>query len=395
MYIAIGALINSLIMSLNFVDGLYFTVVTIETIGFGDIHPTNTGTRIFTCCYMVFGIINVGVAVAMARDTVLEGLELGYRKRLRILRLKRHEARRFRRWEARWRRAVEWRLKAAGQPLWVPDHQYEQERVRFVGLSGEKDGSGEVHWMRKFVEAIGFRRSDDERKVPQIRGHPHGKHLNIDALTTQQLEAAALESGVPLEMFLSVPRKVADSESQARQQAGGGSASEKDGGTADKSRVRWFRHQQSDTNGWPSAPQTPTHAQIGRMAAMITKFTIAVTGAHVHMLGHSAETHDHLEREAQQDTKPQSNSVWFDEHNPKAAEGGADEHGKAGKQGGEEAKRKDGLVTEGSLFPKMPEFAKDVAKGRKEEFGFVRDRGMGKDAKSEETRAYISKASNS
>jgi potassium channel subfamily K, other eukaryote len=374
-------------MSLNFVDGLYFTVVTIETIGFGDIHPTNTGTRIFTCCYMVFGIINVGVAVAMTRETVLEGLELGYRKRLRILRLKRREARRFRRWEARWRRAVEWRLKAAGEPLWVPDHRYEQERVRFVGLSGEKDGSGEVHWIRKWLEAIGFRRSDDHRKLPHIRGHPHGKHLNIDALTAQQLEAAALESGVPLEMFLSVPRKTPECESQVRQQAAG----EKDKSASEKLRVLWFRRQQSDTNGWPSEPQTPTHAQIGRMAAMITKFTIAVTGAHVHMLGHSAETHEHLERESQQKSEAQTNSVWFDENDPKAVGNRDDEGSEVGKPKGGEAKSKGGLVTEGSLFPKMPEFAKDVAKGRKEEFGFVRERGIGDDAKADETRAYISK----
>lgn len=390
-YIAFGALVNSFIMHLNFVDGLYFTVVTIETIGFGDIHPTNTGTRVFTCCYMAFGIINVGVAVAMTRETVLEGLELGYRKRVRMLRVRRLEAKRFRRWEARWRRAVEWRLREAGHPLWVPDHRYPQEKVRFVGLRGESKGSGEVHWMRKWLESIGLRRNDDERRAPHLRGHPPGKHLNIDVLSTQQLEAAALEAGVPLEMFLSVPRKVGD---HHKDDARSHTESHKDGFGRDKSSyMRWFRHRQPNANDWPSEPQTPTQAQVGRIAAMLTKFAIAVTGAHVHMLGHSPETHEHLEKQAAQEAEPQGNSVWFDEHNPKA-DGHQDEasHGTSG-TGREVArgKHQEGLLTEGSLLPKMPEPVKDAAKDRKEAFGFVRDKDISDDAKYEEKRAYISK----
>ncbi|KAI0689179.1 hypothetical protein BC835DRAFT_1370125 [Cytidiella melzeri] len=406
-YIALGALVNSFIMHLNFVDGLYFTVVTIETIGFGDIHPTDTGSRIFTCCYMAFGIINVGVAVAMTRETVLEGLELGYRKRLRMLRLRRHEARRFRRWEVRWRKAVEWRLKEADKPIWVPDNRYSEEKVRFVGLGGGKEGSGEVHYVRKWLESVGLRRGSDGTRVPHVRGHPPGKHLNIDALSAQQLEAAALEAGVPLEMFLTMPRQAAE-RLQEREQN-----SSRDSSSRERALLRWFRHRQPGTNGWPSEPQTPTHAQLGRMAAMITKFTIAVTGAHVHMLGHSPETHEHLERAADEDAEPQRNNVWFDEHNSKTADdddqprrnseedqrgrGSEDERpsecgeGDQEKKGKDEAKGSGGLVTGGSLLPKMPQAIQEAAKARKEEFGFVHERGLSDDAKSEEQRAYFSK----
>lgn len=388
-YIAFGALVNSLIMDLNFVDGLYFTVVTIETIGFGDIHPTNTAQRVFTCCYMAFGIINVGVAVAMTRETVLEGLDLGYRKRLRTLRLRRREAQRFRRWEVRWRRAVEWRLKESGQPLWISDRKYPEEDVRFVGLTSEKDGTGEIHWMKMWLESLGLKRSVGDKRIPHVRGHPSGKHLNIDALSPQQLEAAALEAGVPLEMFLSMPRKPADGADESERNA---KRDEKD-----KARLRWFHHRQPDTNNWPTSPQTPTHAQIGRMAAMVTKFTIALSGAHVHMLGHAPETQQQMERDATHDAQPQRDNVWFDEHSPQAGGAPANRSGDADpdqdQDVGDAASRHSygGIVTEGSLLPKVPEWSKDVAHGRKEQFGFVRDRDISDTAKSEERKAYISK----
>ncbi|KAJ7222053.1 hypothetical protein B0H12DRAFT_1241106 [Mycena haematopus] len=47
-YIALGALIHSFLLSLNFIDAMYFTLVSIETIGFGDIQPHTTGARLFT-----------------------------------------------------------------------------------------------------------------------------------------------------------------------------------------------------------------------------------------------------------------------------------------------------------------------------------------------------------
>ena len=154
-YVAFGALCNTLIRDLTFIDGLYFTVVTIETIGYGDIAPNSTGSRLFVCFYMVFGILNIGIAVGMCRETILEGLEVGYRKRVHKMRLRRQEARRFRRWEARWRKAVEWRLKDKGLSVWIPDGQLEHEDVHFVGLEGPQDGAGETHWVRKWLETIG------------------------------------------------------------------------------------------------------------------------------------------------------------------------------------------------------------------------------------------------
>ena len=55
-WITLGGLVFSLLMQLSFIDGLYFTVVSIETIGFGDIHPTSTASRVFGVIYNRFAL---------------------------------------------------------------------------------------------------------------------------------------------------------------------------------------------------------------------------------------------------------------------------------------------------------------------------------------------------
>ncbi len=44
------------------VEALYFSVVTLTTVGYGDLHPTTAGTEIFTIFYILTGI---GVFVAL------------------------------------------------------------------------------------------------------------------------------------------------------------------------------------------------------------------------------------------------------------------------------------------------------------------------------------------
>ncbi|EKM56497.1 uncharacterized protein PHACADRAFT_194104 [Phanerochaete carnosa HHB-10118-sp] len=421
-YIAFGALVNTFLLSLNFIDSLYFTIVTIETIGFGDITPVSAGSRVFACFYMAFGILMVGIAVAMTRETVLEGLELGYRKRLRNLQLRRREARRFRHWEARWRRAIVWRLKEAGKPIWAPDTQASQEDVRFIGLSGGRDGAGEVHWMRRWMETLGMKKVTPyaDHRV-HVRGHSRGKHLNIDALTPQQLEAAALEAGVPLEMFLSPPSKRPEPERMGSQRGASPVPSACSGGEK-RSRLFWY-HRHQDTDGWPTSPQTPTHAQVGRMAAMMTKFAMAVTGTHVHMLGQSPEAHQQVEGEANHDATPNQNPASFDEnqlhdkqpqYSPNASHSGSQQgkgEGQAEKQHGQIDNNEDvdgdgdndhsrneefrdttskGLVVEGSLHPNVPAWAKDLASGRNTRTGIMYEH-LKEEMEAEESKAYYAK----
>ncbi|CAE6459001.1 hypothetical protein ACGC1H_002100 [Rhizoctonia solani] len=111
-YIALGAMCYSFIMSLSFQNGLYFTVVSIETVGFGDIILTTTLGRVFSIFYNTFGIINLGLAVSTTRETIIESFENSYRKR-RVERDQLKHARAH-------IRAAEQLLRRMGQPVYVP-----------------------------------------------------------------------------------------------------------------------------------------------------------------------------------------------------------------------------------------------------------------------------------
>lgn len=54
------------------VESLYFSVVTLTTVGFGDLSPTSAGTQIFTIFYILTGI---GVFVALLASVAQQYIE--------------------------------------------------------------------------------------------------------------------------------------------------------------------------------------------------------------------------------------------------------------------------------------------------------------------------------
>ena len=46
----------------SIIEALYFAVVTLTTVGYGDLHPTSDGTMIFTIIYILTGL---GILVAL------------------------------------------------------------------------------------------------------------------------------------------------------------------------------------------------------------------------------------------------------------------------------------------------------------------------------------------
>ncbi|KAH9939855.1 hypothetical protein B0H21DRAFT_885240 [Amylocystis lapponica] len=364
LYIALGALVNSLLLNLSYIDGLYFTTVSIETIGFGDITPDSTGSRVFICAYIATGIVLIGVAIALMRETVLEGLEIGYRRRLRNMRTRRREARRFRRWEARWRDAVEWRLRAQGAPVWVPDQRPDADdddddegALRFVGLGGT---AGEHGRLRRFVRALtgSHMPPADPAARPQghVRGHPRGQHLNINVLSHAQLQAAALEAGVPLGMFV-------DSGVEQRVPSGGAGPGDAFAGV-----------------GWPTEAQTPTHAQIGRIAAMVTKFAVGHSGREMYFPGMGDRTARQSEDSEQEEAEEAG------EGDARIAAAGRE----AGREHGSNVHQGKGTLADIGRYARVPKWVREFAHGENQKAAFSYDRYQ-EAVESEEKKAYISK----
>jgi hypothetical protein len=57
------------------VDTLYFAIVTMTTVGYGDLVPKNTTAKLFTVCYVFLGFGFVGVLVSGAANYLVEKQE--------------------------------------------------------------------------------------------------------------------------------------------------------------------------------------------------------------------------------------------------------------------------------------------------------------------------------
>ena len=63
--IAVGTVVYHVLEGWSFLDSLYFSVVTLATVGYGDFHPTTDVARLFTVGYILVGI---GILAAFASE---------------------------------------------------------------------------------------------------------------------------------------------------------------------------------------------------------------------------------------------------------------------------------------------------------------------------------------
>ncbi|KAJ1302364.1 hypothetical protein OPQ81_001178 [Rhizoctonia solani] len=184
-YIALGAMCYSFIMNLSFQNGLYFTVVSIETVGFGDIILTTTLGRVFSVFYNTFGIINLGLAVGTTRETIVESFENSYRKRRTEREKLKHARAQI--------RAAEELLRRMGKPEYVPLPQSLDPSYRIIRENCRIDeqalsmGQGGHH--------------QGPNAVPRgRRWHSHGSNdrlvLNVWALSKEQRSALFGEQSI-------------------------------------------------------------------------------------------------------------------------------------------------------------------------------------------------------
>lgn len=54
--VSTGTLFYTLVEGWSVLDALYFTVITLTTIGYGDLHPTTDVAKIFTIIFVVVGV---------------------------------------------------------------------------------------------------------------------------------------------------------------------------------------------------------------------------------------------------------------------------------------------------------------------------------------------------
>ncbi|RYC80956.1 hypothetical protein BFJ63_vAg16156 [Fusarium oxysporum f. sp. narcissi] len=91
-YILLGAYIFSDIESWKYLDAVYWTVVTLFTVGFGDFYPTTDLGRGLLIPFALAGIISLGLVISSVRSLILEngkrciGARIDIRKRDKLIR---------------------------------------------------------------------------------------------------------------------------------------------------------------------------------------------------------------------------------------------------------------------------------------------------------------------
>jgi len=54
--ILLGTLVYMWLEGWSLINALYFSVVTLATVGYGDLHPTSDAAKLFTVFYILFGL---------------------------------------------------------------------------------------------------------------------------------------------------------------------------------------------------------------------------------------------------------------------------------------------------------------------------------------------------
>lgn len=68
-----GTLFYSHFEKWSYLDSLYFSVITLATVGYGDLHPITDAAKIFTMFYVFFGVGLVSYVVYTFSKSMTEG----------------------------------------------------------------------------------------------------------------------------------------------------------------------------------------------------------------------------------------------------------------------------------------------------------------------------------
>ena len=83
--IVIGTLGYILLSGYSVVDALYMTIITITTVGFGEVKPFTPEEKIFTICLILLSITIFGYAISTFSEYLVSGKLFNHFKHKRIV----------------------------------------------------------------------------------------------------------------------------------------------------------------------------------------------------------------------------------------------------------------------------------------------------------------------
>lgn len=74
LFLAVGGTFGFVILEkMNPLEGLYMTIITLSTVGFGEVRPFHTGGRVFAIVLIVFGVVAAGFTLSSLGQFIIEG----------------------------------------------------------------------------------------------------------------------------------------------------------------------------------------------------------------------------------------------------------------------------------------------------------------------------------
>jgi voltage-gated potassium channel len=70
--IALGTIVYKFLEGWSWIQCFYFSVSTLSTVGYGDLHPTTDGSRLFTALYILSGVAIALSALGMIGMNYIE-----------------------------------------------------------------------------------------------------------------------------------------------------------------------------------------------------------------------------------------------------------------------------------------------------------------------------------
>lgn len=73
--IVLGTVVYKFLEGWTWIQSFYFSVTTLSTVGYGDLHPTSDASRLFTALYIISGVAIALAALGIIGKNYLEKRE--------------------------------------------------------------------------------------------------------------------------------------------------------------------------------------------------------------------------------------------------------------------------------------------------------------------------------